>query len=310
MIKKSGRLVMKNFLITLGLVVVAMVTFSTQASACHIDNCDITATCVEAGGQYSIDYAITANTSPDNATVSYDLEIIDPSGNVLTETGTFTADTGPFSGSVLVEECGTYSISGYLEWAGYDQCVLEPITVECTCGGLCWATYGGVKFDSVSRMHSAEMRAGRGPRDTLAGVAFPSCDPEPSEGCQCNHVFHSLGLHFQGWSCEFIECGNFEEYEPGSESPVTEFNYIDFQGEGTLKGIQGNKMDPMEVSFFIRLVDGNEPGNENPNAGEDLDRYYLEVFDQDANTVLLVADENGEPITITGGNIQIHKCQN
>jgi hypothetical protein len=310
---------MKKFLITLGLIVVVMVAFSMQASACHIENCDITATCVEAGGQYSIDYEITANTYPDNALVSYELEIIDPSGNVLIETGTFTADTGPFSGSVLVEECGTYSISGSVLWVGYDQCVLEPITVECACGGLCWATAGGVKFDTVTRMYLAERKNPGGPRDSLGGVAFPSCSADPSEGCQWNHVAHSHKLHFQGWSAEFSECGNVEGYVPGSESPVTEYNYIEFHGNGTLKGLNSNKMEPQEVFFFIRLEDGNEPGQEgNRNAGADLDRYFLHVFSDEADpveTTQLLIDVDGDPttvdpITITGGNFQIHKCQN
>jgi hypothetical protein len=75
-------------------------------------------------------------------------------------------------------------------------------------------------------------------------------------------------------------------------------------------------MDTKEVSFFIRLEDGNEPGNENsqkPNAGEDLDRYFLHVYDSTGTLMLIDIDgdpETVDPITITGGNFQIHKCQN
>jgi len=59
------------------------------------------------------------------------------------------------------------------------------------------------------------------------------------------------------------------------------------------------------------VEDRNEPGNEQSNtSGEDVDRYFLRVVDGDGNLVYLV-DMDGDPatvdpVTITGGNFQLH----
>lgn len=122
----------KMFMISLSVVAVVMFGYSMQVSACHIVDASITATCVKDGVQTSIDYEIMASTYPAGATVEYALTITGPSG-VITENGTFLADTGPIPGSVFVAGCGTYSISGYVEWPTHDTWNLTPVTVECTC---------------------------------------------------------------------------------------------------------------------------------------------------------------------------------
>ncbi|MDX1449686.1 MAG: hypothetical protein R3246_11565, partial [Acidimicrobiia bacterium] len=175
----------------------------------------------------------------------------------------------------------------------------------------CWMTAGGVKFERVLDMDVAE----HGPKDSLGGNVFPGCSPTAGQGGQWNHVAHNEKLHFQGFSVDSVTCGNVPGIEPGSESPVTPFNWIEFTGEGRLKGIKGNQTDIEPVYFFGRVEDRNEPGNENSaTAGEDIDRYFLQVYtdpmDPNGTTVLLI-DMDGnpatvDPVTITGGNLQLH----
>jgi hypothetical protein len=176
---------------------------------------------------------------------------------------------------------------------------------------LCWMTGGGVKFDRMSGIWMAGVRQGRGPRDSVGGVVYPSCSPFPSNGGQWNHVAHGLRLHLIGADIRVIRCGNVEGIEPGTESPVCSVNFIEFEGVGRLQGIGGNRMDPITVTFFGRVEDRNEPGNEQSvTSGEDVDRYFLRVVDG-AGDVRILVDEDGDPATvdplsITGGNFQIH----
>jgi hypothetical protein len=176
--------------------------------------------------------------------------------------------------------------------------------------GECWLTAGGVKFEPVVGIDMAQHTNtnGHGPKDSVGGVVYPSCDPDPGDGGNWNHIFHKAQWHLKGTDITVIRCGNVEGIEPGTESPECPLNFIEFEGTGTLDGIGGNKAN-CSVRFSARAEDRNEPGNErsNPNGGADIDRYFLQVFDAGTNALLLeVSDENGDPITITGGNFQIH----
>ena len=179
-----------------------------------------------------------------------------------------------------------------------------------TCrAGACWLTGGGAKFEPLVGQNLAE----RGPKHSFGGNVFPGCSPTAGEGGQWNHIAHDLKLHFQGWAIDQVVCGNVSGIPPGSTSPVTPFNYIEFQGTGTLKGIKGNPVNYENVLFFARAEDRNEPGNEKasqPGGGAFIDRYFLRVYDAGGNTLLLV-DIDGDPatvdpVTITGGNLQLH----
>ncbi len=177
---------------------------------------------------------------------------------------------------------------------------------------LCWMTGGGVKFDSITRTHNAEMSTSNGPKDSVGGVVAPSCSGFPSNGGQWNHVAHGLKLHLTGFDIEVVRCGNVDGHPPGTDSPVCEVNFIEWVGTGRLQGIGGNKFGPIDVSFFGRVEDRNEPGNEqSAKSGGDIDRYFLRVVDG-GGTVHILVDEDGvddgavDPLTITGGNFQIH----
>ncbi len=182
-------------------------------------------------------------------------------------------------------------------------------------GELCWMTGGGVKFDSIAQMKVVQHPGnGGGPKDSVGGVVYPSCSPFPSNGGQWNHVAHGLKLHLIGQDITVIRCGNVPDIPPGTESPVCPVNFIEFEGTGVLKGIHGNKIPDTPVTFWGRVEDRNEPGNEqavNSNDGELIDRYFLRVVDGDGLVRILV-DLDGidgaevDPLTITGGNFQIH----
>ncbi|UCF68298.1 MAG: hypothetical protein JSV80_03080, partial [Acidobacteriota bacterium] len=176
----------------------------------------------------------------------------------------------------------------------------------------CWLTGGGVKFDEEANHYMGE----RGPRHNWGGNVYPSCDPKPGDGGQWTHIAHGDDLRFQGREIEVVRCGNVEGIDPGSTSPETPFNFIEFRGTGILKPIAGNgKKDngsggEQAVSFFARAEDRNEPGASDALAGSRIDRYFLHVFDADGNTLLLV-DMDGDPntvdpIEITKGNMQLH----
>jgi hypothetical protein len=243
-------------------------------------------------GYYHLDESIhicgAEMVSLDMATLPADTTFVDPAANGV-----------------------TYITHMRQDWL-IDSAVCQPSVSQ-----PCWLTAGGVKFDSVAQMLTAQHPAndnGRGPKDSVGGVAYPGCSPFASNGGQWNHVAHSLKLHLIGQDITVLRCGNVPDIPPGSESPVCAVNFIEFEGTGVVKGIHGNKIEDTPVSFFVRAEDRNEPGNEqalNSDEGGLIDRYFLRVVDGDGNVLILV-DMNGvdgntiDPLTITGGNFQIH----
>jgi hypothetical protein len=179
-----------------------------------------------------------------------------------------------------------------------------------TAPGLCWLTAGGAKFSSITNTLVGE----NGPEHMWGGNVYPGCSPTAGDGGNWNHVANYLKLHFHGTHIVVDRCGNIDGIPPGSTSPVTPFNYIEFHGTGTLKGIKGNKADYGTVYFFAHCEDRNEPGSSGQRDGAGKDRYFLHVFsnlaDPNGSTLLLV-DVDGnpatvDPVTITDGNMQIH----
>lgn len=185
---------------------------------------------------------------------------------------------------------------------------LDPFYVDvpgCEAEAKCWLTAGGAKFSSVIGLPVAE----RGPAVSFGGNVNPSCDPEPGQGGQWNHLDHDQKLHFQGLAIVVDRCGNVDGIPPGSESPVTPYNFIEFHGTGVLKGIQGNKLESTPVCFEARAEDRNEPGSSGQRDGAYKDRYFVRVFDCTTSVELLVLEQTagaGDPITITDGNLQLH----
>ena len=160
----------------------------------------------------------------------------------------------------------------------------------------CWLTGGGT------------IKGGKGqPIHSFGGVVNPGCSPTAAGGGNWNDIAHAAKLHFRGLTMQVVDCGNVPGLPPGSRSPKTPFNFIEFQGTGTLKGIAGNRADYGAVNFFAHAEDIGEPGHR-------VDRLYLRVYDGLGNTLLLISADaanplNIAPVAISTGNLQMHSCK-
>jgi hypothetical protein len=172
----------------------------------------------------------------------------------------------------------------------------------------CWLTGGGTVIDKITGLPLAVHDQSK---SSFGGNVNPGCSPTAGSGGDWNHVDRPDQLHFHGTSIVVDRCGNVDGIPPGSRSPKTPFNFIEFHGTGKLVGFQGNKADYGLVCFQGRAEDRHEPGSGN-NAGANADRYYLRVTDCTSGTTLLLLDDptqppaSNTPITINSGNLQIH----
>jgi len=195
-----------------------------------------------------------------------------------------------------------------------DAACPDKCTAECTCPPIveesCWLTAGGVKFEPIVGLALARVNDNaNGPNDSVGGVVAPSCSLEPSDGGQWTHIAHREKLHLDGKNISVVECSGGP-----TGSPECDVDTIEFRGDGTLKGIMGRKtlddgtLLPMEVEFHVIAQDLNEPGNERANAGAGIDTYFLEITRPGTADVIYTIG----PLTITGGNFQMHcsSCDN
>jgi hypothetical protein len=205
-------------------------------------------------------------------------------------------------------------LSGVMEYH-QDFVVYSPTCLPPEPEMACWLTAGGAKFSSLTGTYlgqSGRLRAAK--EYNWGGNVNPGCSPTAGEGGQWNTIDALRKLHFQGFAIEVVRCGNVEGIPPGSTSPVTPYNFIEFQGTGRVQGIQGNKADYPLVYFFARAEDRNEPGSNGMRDGAGKDRYFLNVYTDPSDPVgtsLLLVDLDGDPATvdpliITDGNMQIH----
>ncbi len=200
------------------------------------------------------------------------------------------------------------------DWSVKHEWLIDSAVCHEEQPGECWLTAGGVKFSTTTGTLVDEFKPKGGPHHSWGGNVNPACAPNKGHW---NHVAHKDNLHFQATDIEVLDCGNVPGIDPGSESPVTPVNYIEFTGPSTMKGIKGNKDDYGDVCYFARAEDRNEPGSHGAKDGIDIDRYFLHVFDCDTGETLLLVDMDGDqdtvdPVTITGGNMQMHwqPCDN
>jgi hypothetical protein len=242
--------------------------------------------------------------------------ITDDSGyyfiTLLEEPRDYRADAAVSSGTtVFAPSSGFYAFSTTsTEFEFTRDWVLD--SPECTnsSSGLCWLTGGGAKFSPITETNVGDYTR----EHNWGGNVNPGCSPTAGDGGSWNDIAALLKLHFHGQAIQVVRCGNVDGIPPGSTSPATPFNFIEFEGTGTLKGIKGNKADYGTVHFFARCEDRNEPGSNGQRDGAGKDRYFLHVFantaDPNGSTLLLV-DVDGDPatvdpVTITDGNMQIH----
>ena len=169
--------------------------------------------------------------------------------------------------------------------------------------GRCWLTGGGLKGTD-----------GFGHLNSFGGNINPGCSPTAGDGGNWNDVNHTAGLHFSGRAVEVVRCGNVEGIPPGSESPVTPVNFIEFTGTGWVKGVAGNEADYPLVYFWGHYEDREEPGSGGQPDPLYRDRYFLHVYtnpaDPNGSTVMLVDQDADpttmDPIVVDHGNLQMH----
>jgi uncharacterized repeat protein (TIGR01451 family) len=174
---------------------------------------------------------------------------------------------------------------------------------ECTPPEIqrCWLTGGGQSIDHNGDLHS------------YGGVINPGCSPTAAGGGNWNDLNHTTGAHVKGTEITVVQCGNVPGIPPGSTSPKTPVNFIDFRGTGYITGLNGNKKRT-DVFFFGHYEDRAEPGSLGQRNEPSKDRYFLRVYtnqnDPIGSTVHLVdVDGNSatqDPVAILHGNLQIH----
>ena len=193
------------------------------------------------------------------------------------------------------------------DWVVYDPaCVTEAMA--------CWLTGGGAKFSAITGTYLGQSNRTKTKEYNWGGNVNPGCSPTAGDGGQWNTIDVARKLHFQGFAIEVVRCGNVDGIPPGSTSPVTPYNFIEFKGTGRVQGVQGNKASYPYVYFFARAEDRNEPGSNGQHDGAGKDRYFLNVYTDPADPVgssIMLVDVDANPATvdpliITDGNMQIH----
>jgi hypothetical protein len=183
---------------------------------------------------------------------------------------------------------------------------------SCT-AGRCWLTGGGAKFSTITNTDLGQVTK-KNKVWNWGGNVNPGCNTDAGQGGQWNTIADDQKLHFHGVAMHVVRCGNVDGIPPGSTSPKTPFNFIEWEGTGTLKGIKGNKVDYGTVYFWARAEDRNEPGSNGQRDGAGKDRYFLNVFTNQSDPVgtsVMLVDMDGnpatvDPIIITDVNMQIH----
>jgi hypothetical protein len=226
--------------------------------------------------------------------------------------GSFTSTLLLYNGEQIASPAGgSYQFS---TTAADNQFTQDWGVVAEGCGeqeeSLCWLTGGGAKFSPITSDYVGDSDKW----NNFGGNVYPGCSATAGDGGNWNHIANNQSLHFQGRNITVVRCGNMPGIPPGSTSPVTGVNFIDFTGTGRLKGIKSNKTDIDPVYFFAHCEDRNEPGSNGQRDGAGKDRYFLHVYSNPANpngsTLLLVDLDRDpstvDPVTITDGNLQLH----
>lgn len=239
----------------------------------------------DANGYYEIALPIDGGTFTATAVLDVDETVVFPASGAYNFT---TSPNDPYL---------------YLNWVIASPTCSKP-------EGLCWLTAGGARISNITGEPVAEDTR----RWSFGGNVYPGCSATAGLGGQWNLIDDLQKLHFQAFSCHVERCGNVDGIPPGSDSPVTPFNFIEWTGVGRIQGIRGNKVKIEPAYCWARCEDRNEPGSSGQRDGALKDRFYIQVFtnplDPNGSTIMLI-DGNGvaadkDPVPITDGNLQLH----
>ena len=262
------------------------------------------------------------NLQIDNVTFAPDAGHLDTTGPQIVSAGQHFAGETAGTGTNLADY--TSEISGDCSPIDGSVTLLPGDIKTCTITntrkpGVCWMTGGGGKY---VQLEDGSMMADTTRRFNYGGNVFPSCDLNGGMGGNWNFLDQKNKLHLKGKAIQMRSCGNVPGIPPGSTSPATPFNFIEFMGTGSLKGIKGNKTNEPSVFFIARAEDRNEPGTPGPPNTNLNDRFFIQVYtnpaDIEGSTLVFLNVENvattdadrldltDDTVAVTNGNLQIH----
>jgi hypothetical protein len=135
----------------------------------------------------------------------------------------------------------------------------------------------------------------------IAGTVVPACGCTNGDSGKLDVVDATLKLHFEGFVLDILNCGE--------TTGTNGAHFIDFQGAGTLKGINGSVTNFGVVYFSAEAVDGG--------CSTASDNFYLRVYDSTGATLYLISADTTNavdvaPLAITAGTIKIGTdcCEN
>jgi hypothetical protein len=204
-------------------------------------------------------------------------------------TYTICVDPSTLPAGATVSDCVTFSVDANNPYAEADFTLAGPFCGAPTTPGTCWLTGGG----TVGKTKGV-------PDFSFGGVVDPGCSPTAAGGGNWNVIDHLDSLHFKGITIVVTGCGGSPD-----KAPPVKVNTIDFEGAGTLTGIDGNPLPETVVCFRGHAEDHGEPGG-------GKDRLYLDVFDCTTGaTLMLISSDTANPsdvapVAISTGNLQIH----
>jgi hypothetical protein len=171
--------------------------------------------------------------------------------------------------------CSNPGVSVTFDLSG-DFCSAPPTVA------FCWLTGGGT------------IGNGKTPTFSYGGVVYPGCSPKAADGGNWNVINHATGVHFQGEHIVVDMCSGKSD-----KAPKVPVNIIDFHGNGEVKGVAGNPLALIPVTFVGRAIDNGEPGH-------GKDQLFIQVLDSASNVVLQIGNSAADPATVSTGNLQIH----
>lgn len=137
-------------------------------------------------------------------------------------------------------------------------------------------------------------------RIVFNGSVSPACDGTNADTGEWDVCFRPARIRFQGSVVDITAAG-----EDQNTSGAT-FRYIEFQGGGTISGIEGCKIKTTGVFFHGRAEDHGGCHNA-------TDELYLRIFTAEGTTLLLISGDTADasdisPVPITGDLVISTNC--